>query len=387
MGDHENADLIRGMDIAFNSLFAVELLVRMAAEEFQFVFCEDVGWNLFDTFVVVTSLVDTFSSQCGFTLSYVRVLRVMRLTKTLRVIRLLLFASFVRHLRLMLLAIMECAVPLLWAVVLLFFLMFVFSVIFMQGVTNFIREAGPNDLIVERLLESFNGLTMTLLTLFMSISGGVSWGEVVQLLLEISDLYGVLFVLYVATMVLALLNIVTGIFVNEAVAMAQMDQALMREQEMDRQAKTLQYLKKLFAEIDMDDNGTVTLDEFHSVDQDHVKIILSVLGLQITDAIALFKILDVDGSKEVEIDEFVMGCMRLKGSTQTQVDIITSLDGLTRSVRRSCQRQRKSDTRLHAMEQHLQDLCHAVGSALSIADSVSEEEQASSVLQEGTAKS
>merc|ERR1712136_450074 len=169
----------------------------------------------------------------------------------------------------------------------------------------------------------------------MSISGGVSWWEVVQLLLEISDLYGVLFVLYVATMVLALLNIVTG----------------------------------------------------HFVDQDHVKIILSVLGLQITDAIALFKILDVDGSKEVEIDEFVMGCMRLKGPTQTQVDIITSLDGLTRSVRRSCQRQRKSDTRLHAMEQHLQDLCHAVGSALSIADSVSEEEQASSVLQEGTAKS
>ena len=39
----ENADLIRGMDIAFNSLFAVELLVRMAAEEFQFVFGEDVG--------------------------------------------------------------------------------------------------------------------------------------------------------------------------------------------------------------------------------------------------------------------------------------------------------------------------------------------------------
>ena len=189
------------------------------------------GWNVFDTLLVVASLVDTFSSTSGVTLSYVRVLRVMRLTKTLRVIRLLRFASFVRHLRLMLIAIMECAVPLLWAVVLLFFLMFVFSVIFMQGVTNFIREAGPNDVIVERLLVYFNGLTMTLLTLFMSISGGVSWGEVVQLLLEISDLFGVLFVLYVATMVLALLNIVTGIFVNEAVAMAQMDQALMREQD------------------------------------------------------------------------------------------------------------------------------------------------------------
>ncbi len=44
----------------------------------------------------------------------------------------------------------------------------------------------------------FGSLGRTMLTLFMSITGGVSWEDVVQVLRETSSFYVILFVVYVA---------------------------------------------------------------------------------------------------------------------------------------------------------------------------------------------
>ena len=40
------------------------------------------------------------------------------------------------------------------------------------------------------------------------------------------------------------------------------------------------------------------------------------LGLDIWDAWSFFKLLDLDAGGEVEIDEFLMGCLRLRGAAR-----------------------------------------------------------------------
>eukprot|EP00747_Dinoflagellata_sp_TGD_P091961 gnl/TRDRNA2_/TRDRNA2_165252_c3_seq2.p1 gnl/TRDRNA2_/TRDRNA2_165252_c3~~gnl/TRDRNA2_/TRDRNA2_165252_c3_seq2.p1 ORF type:complete len:215 (+),score=39.91 gnl/TRDRNA2_/TRDRNA2_165252_c3_seq2:61-705(+) len=47
------------------------------------------------------------------------------------------------------------------------------------------------------------------------------------------------------------------------------------------------------------------------------KAYFTTLGLDVTQARALFVLLDVDETDEVEIEEFVMGCMRLKGEAKS----------------------------------------------------------------------
>merc|ERR1712136_637056 len=85
------------------------------------------------------------------------------------------------------------------------------------------------------LLETFfRSLPRTFLTLLMSISGGVSWSEVVEVLFDVGNAYAMLFVLYTAIMILALMNIVTGIFVNDAFEMGQLDHELRTHLELQK---------------------------------------------------------------------------------------------------------------------------------------------------------
>ena len=66
--------------------------------------------------------------------------------------------------------------------------------------------------VVAVLYSYFRGLDRTILTLFMCISGGVSWEVAVGALMQIHVVCGVIFVMVIAGMMLAALNIIAGIF-------------------------------------------------------------------------------------------------------------------------------------------------------------------------------
>merc|ERR1719393_1018753 len=102
-----------------------------------------------------------------------------------------------------------------------------------------------------------------MLTLFMSISGGINWSGIQEALTSVSEAYGVLFALYIGVMVLGVLNIITGIFVQGASELAQLDRDLVTQQEMERNNLWMQELMKIFKELDQNSNGTITLDEFN----------------------------------------------------------------------------------------------------------------------------
>lgn len=187
---------------------------------------------------------------------------------------------------------------------------------------------------------------MTLLTLFMCVTSGLSWWEVEVVLLDIHPVYGLLFVVYIATMVLSLLNIVTGICVNNALEMAQLDHDLMLKFELERKAAYIESLEGLFHDLDKNESGTLSFEEFVShLEQPEVTALFSVLGIEVSDAIPFFEALDVDGSHEIEIDEFVMGCLNLRGNVRT-VDVATLLRENKRLMRRIGKTAKKTDMQL-----------------------------------------
>merc|ERR1712136_112590 len=128
----------------------------------------------------------------------------------------------------------------------------------------------------------------TLLTLFMSISGGVSWEVLVSALMKIHAAFGFLFVVFIACMQFAALNIIAGIFVNDAIEMAQRDRHIVLQAESTRNKSLVCDLKKLFLGSDTDQSGTLTFEEFMKAFQNPaVQARFRFLGVELTDAESL----------------------------------------------------------------------------------------------------
>merc|ERR1719240_530128 len=74
----------------------------------------------------------------------------------------------------------------------------------------------------------------------------------------------------------------------------------------------------VFNEMDKDGSGTISEEEFlDHLDDERVLAYFNSMKLDVSDATSLFKLLDVDHSGSVEINEFIDGCQKLKGESRT----------------------------------------------------------------------
>jgi hypothetical protein len=77
-------------------------------------------------------------------------------------------------------------------------------------------------------------------------------------------------------------------------------------------------MRDVFREADTDGDNVLSWDEFSEYLADNTAaVFFSSLGLDVHVAQALFVLLDVDDDNTVNIDEFVHGCIRLKGGARS----------------------------------------------------------------------
>merc|ERR1740129_2579005 len=163
------------------------------------------------------------------------------------------------------------------------------------------------------------------MVLFMSISGGMDWDEILWLLADLSVVYAAFYCFYVAFVVFGVLNVVTAVFVDNAWQIAQMDRDLVVQEQTKKKEAYMKELKNLFMEADIDESGSLSWEEFEEHLQDNrVQAYLSTMELDVTEAHSLFKLLDLHNQNKVHIDDFVNGCMRLKGGAKS-IDVCTLL--------------------------------------------------------------
>lgn len=325
------------VDVGFISAFIVEICFRVMAFHWDFFLGEEWLWNSVDVVTLITAILEVLLLAVDFDFSFVRLMRLLRApSHSFRVVRSVRLGALVRTLRLILLALMKSFVPFFWALLILLLTIFMFAVIFVNAVASHVQQVTQvGDVLDDDVKLFFDSMSMALLTLFMSISGGVDWYAVWKVLHRISPAYSALFVLYVLLAQLAVLNIITGIFVNDALENASDDHDLLMQKTIKENRTFLKKLKLLFEKMTPDGSTCITLDDFQKQLESHeVRLMFQFLGLGASDAISLFRMLDADSSGNLEIEEFIMGFMRLRGKGN-MIDIECTLRDMNKAIKSS----------------------------------------------------
>eukprot|EP00927_Polykrikos_kofoidii_P009832 TRINITY_DN1411_c0_g2_i1.p1 TRINITY_DN1411_c0_g2~~TRINITY_DN1411_c0_g2_i1.p1 ORF type:complete len:444 (-),score=90.47 TRINITY_DN1411_c0_g2_i1:165-1496(-) len=327
----------QALDSIFTAVFGIELACRIATERSSFLNCNDAkfNWNISDLVIVVVSLSETLLTVSLGT-NVVRVVRLARIIRLLRVLRVLrMFSS----LRVMVVGALNSAKLLLWALVLLFTVMFMFGTTIMHLLDdrfNTLAEPGErfSDMLqrlkdedadtVRILLFRFGGLPQTVLSLWLSATAGLDWGDIALPLWSASPLICVIYMAYVAFAILCVLNIVTGVFVESASKLSQSDKDIAIMEDMNYRKQWMEEAVALFREIDSDISETIDLDELVSATQDErVRACFRKIGVDIGphNVTSLFEIVDFDRNGCLEATEFVDALQQLHGGARS-IDIL-----------------------------------------------------------------
>jgi len=230
------------------------------------------------------------------------------------------------ELRLIMNSLAGSLVSLFWSVIMLFLILCIFGMIFVQAAGTVLEKDEGAD--AELLMKNFGSVETAIFTLYCAAFAADDWIVYYEAAELLGAFYPGLFLLYMAFIQISLLNVLTGIFVENAMKLAQPDRDRKSLERRQEEILIQRELCRLSVEMDTDATGTISKGEFTDfLQRGKLRAQLSVLGLDIQDAEIFFEVLShaSDGG-EVLIEDFVRGCMRLKGLA-TSIDMQTLLVG------------------------------------------------------------
>eukprot|EP00931_Biecheleriopsis_adriatica_P105883 TRINITY_DN80407_c0_g1_i1.p1 TRINITY_DN80407_c0_g1~~TRINITY_DN80407_c0_g1_i1.p1 ORF type:complete len:589 (-),score=116.57 TRINITY_DN80407_c0_g1_i1:63-1829(-) len=316
------------IDYIFCVLFIVELVLRLYGFGCRTFWTnrEDRAWNAFDFTIVLLSTADTLISLVdigggeGSPLGSISVLRVVRIVRIVRVLRIIRVMKFFRDLRILLAAIFSTIKTASFALLLILVIMYMFAIAITQLAAEEIKSRAAAGNPVEKDSDMdffFGGIFRTMFSLFMTIAGGIDWKDAALPLFEVGELAIFFFLVYVALMILCVMNVLLGIFCQCALDTAASDKENVIKAQLDDKERFIETLNELFASWDDTGDCKCSLEEFKSHLQDETtQALLRSLEIEGNDALILFELLDGDRSGEVNLDEFVTGCITLRGGAK-----------------------------------------------------------------------
>jgi len=231
------------------------------------------------------------------------------------------------ELRLMLDCMAGSFISLMYVLITLGFFKVIFALFFVQGVSQYLieRKDDMSTAVNQNLLTTFGTVQTALVTLFKCTTGGNDWNETFEVIEPIGNMYAAFFMFYVLFSILAAFNIVTSIFVDKAMKLAQPDLDTLLLEKRREDMKNARNLRHLCYEADMNASGTISFTEFNSImDNPKLRAEIELNGLDIKDAEMFFSLLtSVTGETEVKIERFVAGCMKMKGYAMN-VDLLSA---------------------------------------------------------------
>jgi len=299
-------------EILFGCFFFTELGIRIYAYRRTFFSMPSWRWNVFDVILVLMQFVEVASmiftdyenaSNLPDT-SWMRVLRILRLLRILRVVRLM---QFVAELNVIISSVIASMKSLCWTMLLLVLMLYIVAVFFTQIFGTYRLGVYSQEVTqesIDMLAPHWGSLVRSISSLYMAILGGIDWIDVaLPLADEISPFLAFLFALYITFAMLAMMNVITGVFVDAAV----------KHSEVDRDTDFLRAACDVFKRSDPDQSGDISFDEFAEalVDPQFKNYLLNY-GIDPADAITLFSLLDKDGSRSLEFGELLEGMLRLR---------------------------------------------------------------------------
>ncbi|CAK9094598.1 unnamed protein product [Durusdinium trenchii] len=252
------------VDLAFLFFYFVEVVLRITVSKGFFFVNDNAAWNIF-----VPCRAERaefyFAATCEFRPCNEIVMFMFKFAKILRTIRAL--GSMKDRL----------------------------ALIFAQGVashlaTHSAEELGPME--QEMMTDSFGSVGASMLSLYLSVTGGNDWSMYYAVMVQIGSFYPAVFLSYTFFFIFALFNILTGVFVERAVAASLPDREELISEERKKLLKQVEELRALFKDLDTDASGKITKSEFiNDMKDDRIVSYMHSLGLEMHDAEHFFDII------------------------------------------------------------------------------------------------
>jgi len=132
--------------------------------------------------------------------------------------------------------------------------------------------------------------------------------------------YFLFFVALMLFLTLSVANIIAGVFVSDAIEFAKCDREITLRGQMLEARQNMNDLHSLWCVLDVHQQQSLTRQQFHDqMRRPAVKQCCAKCNLDSSNVDALFNLIDVHHAGAVDMEEFIVGCMRVKGMS-SEVD-------------------------------------------------------------------
>lgn len=324
-------------------MYVIEVGLRLSVHREYFFVNKNMCWNIFDFALVLQALIvqtmefSIASKKNSHKYTFGRLTRLLKLGKIFRLFR---AVKFLRDLRIMITGMVESMMTLLWSCVIFVFMFFVFSLIIVQYLGGYIVSQRNDNLQVDLvwladMTDSFGTVSKGALTLFLCVFGGLDGVDVYKNLIPTGAVLPFTFVFFLFFFNLAIMNLVSAVFLDKALSGCQDGRDTLALQKMQQNLDDAEQLRILFNELDMrssawdgreyeerNADGLMSADQLRLLLQnDTVVAYFSTLDIEVKDVQVFFDMLEGSSSNgDIFIDDFVEACIRVKGHA-TRFDV------------------------------------------------------------------
>jgi len=220
-------------------------------------------------------------------------------------------------------------------------ILFMFSLVIVQGASEYLADIrDDHDFRVSgtMLIEKFGSIGDSIISLYQAISGGEDWGAYLKAISPIGPLYSYLFICFIGFCQISLLNILTGIFVENALQKAQPTKEQIALEKHEEETALNKHLQRLIDAYDPDGDGRVPVEEFFlGVIGSPLHVYLDSMDVSVQELKEFVRLISAgkkggpnDGT--ISVKTLVNGCHMVRGSARN-LDMQRVLVGL-KSIRR-----------------------------------------------------
>jgi len=284
-------------------VYSIEILLRLYTERLDYL---AQRYNQFDILVVVIAW---FSEVASFmiNLSFLRIFRIARLT---RGIRLLLN---IRELYLLVNGILSSMKAIFFGTTLIMLMLVAYSIVLVAWVHPVNSQLTFDE--CSWCSQGFSSVWNSVMTLFQQLIAGDSWIMSFPLV-QHSIWIPFLMIIIVSTVALGAMNLILTVVVERAAEAREQDTHEQARLKAKSQFDIKKKLMRICRQMDTSRNGLLSLDELlaHFDTNREFRNFMTLLDVDKVDMESLFRMLDIQGSGELEFEDFCEELIQLQSN-------------------------------------------------------------------------